>query len=204
MNNIVKSASEFVSKLLKENLPSEFTYHNLIHACDVFDAVTELGKNSGLPDEELEIIQVAAWFHDTGFIKCCLDHENKSIEIADEFLKNIRCPDKKIDRITEIIIMTEMTNIPLSLSDKIIKDADILYIGKEDFYSKCLSLKSELESIDHKKFTESEWLYSSLNFINGTLFFTNYAKSKYEKKRQKNISRLNEMIKKLSPKDHFA
>ena len=197
MNNIVKSASGFVSKLLQENLPAEYTYHNFIHAREVFEAVNELGKNSSLPDEEFEAIQVAAWFHDTGFIKCCLDHENKSIEIAKEFLENIRCPDKKIDRITEIIIMTEMTNIPLSLSDKIIKDADILYIGKEDFYSKCLSLKSELESIDHKNITESEWLYSNLDFICGTSFFTDYAKSHYEKERQKNISHLNEMIKKL-------
>ena len=197
MNNLVKSASEFVSKLLKENLPAECTYHNLIHAQEVFEAVTELGKNSGLPDEELEIIQVAAWFHDTGFLKDYLNHEYNSAEIAKEYLGNIHYPYKKIDRITEIIIMTSMGTEPACLSGKIIKDSDILYIGKEDFYSKCLSLKSELESIDHKKIIESEWLHSSLDFIKRTLFFTDYAKSKYEEGRQKNISRLNEMIKKL-------
>jgi HD superfamily phosphodiesterase len=197
MNDIVRSSSEFVSHFLKENLPSEFTYHNFIHAREVFEAVTELGKNSGLSDEELEIIQIAAWFHDTGFIKDYQDHENKSIEIAKEFLENIRYPDKKINRITEIIVMTDMANIPISLSDKIIRDADILYIGKEDFYYKCLALKSELEIIDHKKLTESEWLNFNLDFINGTVFFTDYAKSKYEPGRQKNISRLNEMINKL-------
>lgn len=204
MNNIIKSVSEFVTKLLNENLPSEFTYHNLIHAREVFEAVTELGENCGLQDEELEIIQVAAWFHDTGFIKSYPDHENKSVEIMKEFLGNIQYPDKKIDRITEIIIMTEMTNYPFSLSDKIIKDADILHIGKENFYSKCLALKSELENIDHKKIVESEWLCSSLDFINETSFFTDYAKSKYEEGRQKNISLFNEMIKKLSRKDHFV
>jgi hypothetical protein len=54
-----------------------------------------------------------------------------------------------------------------------------------------------MESIEHKKFTESEWLHSSLNFINNTLFFTDYAKSNYEVGRQSNISRLREMINKL-------
>ena len=93
--------------------------------------------------------------------------------------------------------MTEMGNIPISLSEKIMRDADILHIGKEEFYSKSLTLKSEWESIDRKKFTELEWLQSSLEFINSTLFYTDYAKSKYERGRQKNISRLNEMIKKL-------
>jgi len=197
MNDIVRSASEFVSVLLKENLPSEFTYHNLSHTREVFDAVTELGKNSGMTNEELEIIQLAAWFHDTGFIKDHQDHENKSIEIAKEYLENIRYPHKKINTLTEIIMMTDMDNIPLSLSDKIIRDADILYIGKEDFYCKCLALKSELESVEHKKLNESEWLHSNFDFINGTVFFTDYAKTKYEPGRIKNISLLNEMINKL-------
>ena len=197
MDNIIKSSSEFVTKLLNENLPSEFTYHNHIHAREVFEAVTELGKNSSLPNEELEIIQVAAWFHDTGFIRSYLDHEYKSIEIVKEYLENIHYPEEKIDKITDIIIMTEMGNIPASLSEKIMRDADILHIGKEEFYSKSLTLKSEWESIDRKKFTELEWLQSSLEFINSTLFYTDYAKSKYERGRQKNISRLNEMIKKL-------
>jgi HD superfamily phosphodiesterase len=197
MNNIVKSASGFVSKLLQENLPAEYTYHNFIHAREVFEAVNELGKNSSLPDEEFEAIQVAAWFHDTGFIKDHLHHEYKSAEIVKEFLGNLRYPEKKIDRITEIIIMTKIGIAPACLSGKIIKDADILHIGKENFFSKCSSLKSELESIDNKKFTESEWLHSSLNFINDTLFFTDYAKSNYEAGRQRNISRLREMINKL-------
>ena len=184
-------------KLLNENLPSEYTYHNLIHAREVFEAVTELGNNSSLPDEELEVIQVAAWFHDTGFIKGYLDHEYNSAEIVKEFLGNIRYPDKKIDRITEIIITTEIGAAPACLSGKIIKDADILHVGKEEFFSKCLALKSELESIDHKKITESEWLHSSLDFISHTLFFTDYAKSNYEAGRQKNISRLKEMMEEL-------
>jgi len=197
MDNLVKSASEFVTNLLSENLPKEYTYHNLIHAQEVFKAVTELGENSGLPVEELEVIQVAAWFHDTGFIKGYLDHEYNSADIAKEFLGNIGYPDKKIDRVNDIIIITEMGTAPASLSGKIIKDADILHIGKEVFYSKCLSLKSELESIDHKKFTDLEWLQSSLDFINRTSFFTEYAISKYEEGRQENIFRLNEMIKKM-------
>ena len=93
--------------------------------------------------------------------------------------------------------MTEIGAAPVCLSAKIIRDADILYIGKEDFFSKCLTLKSELESIEHKKFTDSEWLHSCLDFISSILFFTDYAKSNYEAGRQKNISCLKEMIEEL-------
>jgi predicted metal-dependent HD superfamily phosphohydrolase len=198
MDNVVKFAAEFVTRLLNENLPSEYKYHNLIHAREVFEAVTELGKNSNLSDEELEIIQIAAWFHDTGFVKGHLNHENSSIKILKEFLGNISYPEGKIDRISDIIIMTEMGATPNNLSERIIRDADILHVGKEEFYSKSLTLKSEWENFDHKKFTDLEWLQASMDFINRTLFFTDYANSKYEAGRQKNISSLKEMIEKLN------
>ena len=198
MDNVVKLASEFVTKLLNEKLPSEFKYHNLVHASEVFAAVTELGKNSNLSDEELEIIQLAAWFHDTGFIKGYLNHEKKSIEILREYLINISYPEGKIHRISDIITTTEKGAAPSDISEKIIKDADILHIGGENFYIKSLTLKSEWEIIGLKKFTDFEWLISCLEFINRTFFFTEYAKSKYEAGRQKNISRLKEMIEKLN------
>jgi predicted metal-dependent HD superfamily phosphohydrolase len=198
MDNIVKSSSEFVTRLLNENLSSELTYHNLSHAHEVFEAVTELGKNSNLSEEELEIIQVAAWFHDTGFINGYLNHEYKSVEIANEFLENILYPVEKIKRVTVIIIMTELANTPHSLSEKIIRDADILYIGKDNFFSKCISLRSEWELIDHKKITESEWLQTCLDFISKTMFFTDYAKLKYETVRQSNINCLKGMLQELT------
>jgi len=199
MDNVVKLASEFVTKLLNENLPSEYKYHNLVHAREVFAAVTDLGKNSNLLDEELEIIQIAAWFHDTGFVKDHLDHEYNGVKILKEFLGNFSYPEGKINRISDIIVMTEIGSTPTNLSERIIRDADILHVGKEEFYSKSLTLKSEWEIIDHKKFTDIEWLQASLAFIKRTLFFTDYAKSKYEAGRQKNIFRLKEMIEKLNP-----
>jgi predicted metal-dependent HD superfamily phosphohydrolase len=194
MEKIVKEAADFVTKLLTDKLPPAVTYHNLNHAREVYEGVTELGSNSSLSDEELEIIQIAAWFHDTGFIKGYVDHEYKSIEIAKEYLNNIRYPERKIGRIIDIIYMTELGNVPTNLSEKIIRDADVLHIGKDDFYVKSLNLKTEWESFEIKNYTEVEWLQSSLDFILRTDFFTDYARSKYESGRQENIVRLNAMI----------
>jgi predicted metal-dependent HD superfamily phosphohydrolase len=195
MDNVVKTTSDFVAKLLNESLSPKYSYHNLAHTQEVFDGVTELGINSNLPDNDLEIVQVAALFHDTGFTKGYIDHENKSIEIMKKFLYSFNYPEDKIFRVSEIIIMTDMENNPVNLSQKIIRDADILHIGKEDFYSKSLSLKSEWESVNHKKYSDSEWIQSSLDFINRTFFYTDYAKLKYEPRRQSNIHVLEKMIK---------
>jgi predicted metal-dependent HD superfamily phosphohydrolase len=195
MDNVIKTTSEFVTKLLNENLSSKYSYHNLAHTREVFNGVTELGTNSNLPEDDLEIVQVAALFHDTGFTMGYIDHENKSIQIMKEFLYSFSYPEGKIFRVSEIITMTDMENNPVNLSEKIIRDADILHIGKDDFYSKSLSLKSEWESVDHKKYSDSEWIQSSLDFINRTFFYTDYAKLKYEPGRQKNIQLLEKMAK---------
>ncbi|MDR3610917.1 MAG: HD domain-containing protein [Ignavibacteriaceae bacterium] len=195
MDNIVKTASEYVTDLFNKNLPSVYTYHNLRHTQEVFDAATELGEGSSVSSEELEIIQIAAWFHDTGFTKDYQDHENKSVEIVKEFLESAYYNGNKIRRITDIIKVTKKGNVPESLSGKIIRDSDIIHISKEDFYPRSLSLKAEWEYIDGKKFTESEWMQSSLEFIKRTLFYTDYARLKYEKGREKNILRLTELVK---------
>jgi HD superfamily phosphodiesterase len=197
MDNIIKSASEYVTKLLIEKLPIDYTYHNLNHTREVFDFVTEISNNSNLPSEELEMVQVAAWFHDTGFILGYREHENKSVEIAREFLKNMHYADKKIDSIKEIIKATKKGKSPETLPEKIIRDADILHISKEDFYPRSLTLKAEWENIDDIRYTEAEWIQSSLDFINRTFFYTEYAILNYEAGRQKNIIKLNELIKEL-------
>ena len=197
MTNLVKTASEYITKFLSENLPKECTYHNLTHTYEVFENVTELSENSNLPDEDLEIVQLAALFHDTGFTKGYLNHENKSIEIVKKFLKNVDYGEIEIVKVTDIIKITKRGSIPVHLSEKIMKDADILHISKEDFYPRSLTLKSEWESVDHKHFSETEWIQSSLDFIQRTLFYTEYASLKYEPGRQRNIQKLNEMIKQL-------
>jgi HD superfamily phosphodiesterase len=197
MDNIVKSASEYVTKLLVEKLSSDYTYHNLNHTREVFESATEISQNSSLSSEELEMVQIAAWFHDTGFTLSYREHEKKSIEIVWEFLKNKNYADEKIVCIKDLIRVTKKGNIPETLKGKIIRDADILHISKEDFYPRSLELKAEWENVDNKKYTEAEWIQSSLDFINRTFFYTDYAIMNYEAGRQKNIIKLSELIKEL-------
>ena len=194
MDNIVKKASEYVTGLLTNKLPSECTYHNLAHTLRVVEAVEEIGKNSGLSDVQLEILLLSAWFHDTGFVKAVKGHEVKSIEIANDFLKANAYPAEKTDIINKIINVTEIGRKPVDTLEMIIRDADILHIGKEGFFEKSFSLKHEWEMAGIKKYTETEWIKSGIDFLSRTEFYTRYAKTKYEEGRQKNISHLKKML----------
>ena len=190
MDEVVKKASEYVTGLLTNNLSSEYIYHNLSHTLQVVDNVDEIGRNSGITDDELEMLHISAWFHESGFIRGYKGHERKSIEIADKFLNEYEYPPEKTEIIKKIISVTNLENKPVNILEKIIRDADILHMGKERFFEKSFSLKNEWETVGVKKFTDAEWIESNYSFLTRTVFFTDYAKSKYEEGRQKNIAYL--------------
>lgn len=58
---------EFVLNLLKDNLPAIYCYHNQEHTFYVAEKALEIGKNLGCTEEELELINTAAMWHDTGY-----------------------------------------------------------------------------------------------------------------------------------------
>ena len=84
--NLIEQSENFVSKLLKDKLSNSYTYHNFNHTFDVVAAVTTLADSKNISSSDKEILLIAAWFHDTGYIKGCSNHEDCSIVIASDFL----------------------------------------------------------------------------------------------------------------------
>jgi predicted metal-dependent HD superfamily phosphohydrolase len=195
MNNIVTKASEYVTDLLTKHLPSVYTYHNLLHTQKVVDASTEIGRNSGLTEDQFEILLLTAWFHDTGFVMGLEGHEGKSIELAEKFLKENNYPPEKIELIKNTISATEQAIKPVDILEMIIRDSDIAYIGMDRFYERTFLLKHEWEIARDKKYTEDEWIKSNLEFLTKAEFYTSYAKSRYEEGKQKNITFLKSLLK---------
>src|SRR6478735_8913541 len=76
----------YVFNLLRDKLSPQYLYHNFYHTSEIVKSCNELGKLAELNGEELEILELAAWFHDTGFINGYKDHEVESMRIAEDFL----------------------------------------------------------------------------------------------------------------------
>ncbi|PJB00572.1 MAG: hypothetical protein CO128_00380 [Ignavibacteriales bacterium CG_4_9_14_3_um_filter_30_11] len=190
MKNITQLALNYVTQLFDEKLTDEFTYHNLSHTLEVLENVIEIGANTNITDEKLELVKVAAIFHDTGITDSCNEHELNSCKIAKEFLLKNNINNQKIEDIEQLIQSTNLKNIPITLGQKILRDSDILHTGKKKFYSKSLKLKSEIENIEKKEIHELTWIDSTLEFINNNNYFTKYALENYSDKRQKNIIKL--------------
>lgn len=193
MQNIIQQASDYVSELFNKKLSKKYIYHNLEHTLEVLENVTEIGENSALTSEELEVLEIAAIFHDTGLIDNSSNHEENSVQIAKEFLKSQQYNPEKIDMVTSLILATNLNNDPKDFLHKVLRDADILHIGKKNFYSKSKKLKAEIESLDGKAMEELYWINCTINFLEKVEFKTEYALNNYNKRRLKNIAKLKKM-----------
>ena len=196
MSDLLEKASEYASGIISEKLPKGIVYHNLDHTKEVVTTAEEIGKNSGLSSDDMEMLLIAAWFHDSGITETYNNHEEKSAQIAREFLAMNKYPDEKINTVSNLIIVTKIPQNPKNLLEEIICDADISHIGRKGFNTRSQLLRAEWETLQNKKITDFEWLKSNIEFVAGNKFRTRYAKQNFEKQRLKNLDKLQKKLRK--------
>lgn len=188
-NDIIKKAEQYVNTLFREKLPGKLIYHNFAHTLDVVEYSRKIGKKSGLNDDELEIVTLAAWFHDTGYIDTYKGHEDRGKEIAKDFFAKNPYPADKIEKIFGCIEATKMPQKPQNLLEEVICDADLIHLGEVDFFEYSDLLKSEWETLGIKQVSEAEWHKGSVELLSWHKFFTPYARKKYEQQQAANLLR---------------
>lgn len=192
--NILQKVSDFVKTQYLENLPKDITYHDLEHTREVVKTAKILGEKSDLSSNEMEMLLIAAWFHDLGIAFQYEDHEDKSVEICRDFLTEYNYPQNKVDIISRIIKSTKIPHQPKNLLEKILCDADVSYTGKESFNSRSQFLRKEWENMLGKKISDEEWLTTNINFLENIKFHTLIAKLFYDEKRIKHLYQLQKLI----------
>jgi predicted metal-dependent HD superfamily phosphohydrolase len=197
----VNQVRDYVSNYYRENSPPENVYHNLIHTSEVVDAVKEIAQAEGINDEDLELILLAAWFHDLGYIKTCNGHEDISMEFARKYLNEKKYPAEKIQKITSIIDATKMPQQPKNKLEEILCDADLCHLGTKNTEQKGDLFRLEMEKRCEKVVTDEEWLEISVDFMNQHRFFTGYAIEKFGVQKNINLIRIEKQLKKLKKKN---
>jgi len=196
MSDLLNKASEYASRIISQKLPKGMVYHNVDHTKEVVETTEEIARSSGISNNELEILLLAAWFHDTGITEVYNNHEEKSGEIAKEFLLSNNYPREKVEKVYNLILVTKMPQTPKNLSEEVICDADISHIGRKGFNTRSQLLRAEWENLQNKKISDLEWLKSNIEFVAGTKFHTKYAKENFEEQRSKNLAKLQKKLRK--------
>ena len=118
MNDLLAIVEKYTSNLLRSQLPDTFVYHNLGHTQRVVNYTNELINGENVSGPDAENLLIAAWFHDTGYIKGTKNHEKQSVIVASDFLKEHGLETERIKTITDIILATQIGHQPKNLLEQ--------------------------------------------------------------------------------------
>lgn len=194
MNEIVKKASDFVSWILSPLDEGHF-YHNYEHALEVMERSIYLAKHEWIDNEDIEILALAALFHDTGFIVQYDENEIIWAKIAHNYLKTIWYESDKIHKVEKLIMATDPDyKTPENLLEKIIKDADLDNLWTDDFIRKWDLLLQELKVIKNINLDNHAWHLSALKLIENHTLYTKTQNTERKQWLEENITSLKKLV----------
>lgn len=188
---------EKILRDLKKTLPEYLTYHDFNHTRLVLEKAILIGENEQISDHELLLLKIAALYHDTGYKVSNENHEAESCKIAESELPEFGFDSREISQICEMIMATKIPQKPNSHLAKILADADLEYLGTEEF-----------DTISDKLFTEikyarpeislKDWFSLQIDFISKHKFHTAFCRKYREPKKLENLQKIKERLRLIS------
>lgn len=186
-NPLLMEAELFVKKLFKERLDSKFSYHSLKHTKDVVFYIETISNAEQVNQELKEVLLLAGWFHDTGFVEGYENHEKHSVKIALEFLRNKKVSNDITKKICDLIKATTNNHIPKNKLEEIIKDADNAHLANENYSNLLEQLREEWEYSIDKKYSDTDWLKLNIEFLRKHQYYTKFAQDKWQNLKELNM-----------------
>ena len=117
-----------------ESLSPGLTYHSREHTRDVVQQSERIAREESVTDKrKVFILKIAALYHDTGFMETYSNHEERSCQIFLRDSKSFGLTPAEIKEVTDLIMVTKIPQQPKNLLQRIICDADLDYLGRDDF-----------------------------------------------------------------------
>jgi uncharacterized protein len=183
----------FIVNYLEKNLPDNLTYHGLHHTLDVFNAAIKIAETENLSANEIKLLRIAVLYHDAGFTAKYKEHENKGCEMVRKNLPAAGYTDKEIEIICGMIMATQIPQTPKTLLEKIICDADLDYLGRNDFYKISNTLFEEMKVYGNLN-NEKEWNKIQKKFLDKHQYHTEFGRKNREHKKQQYLQEISQLV----------
>ncbi len=198
-NALVTAAKSHVAEIYKEYFSEQYVFHNFQHATEVVEATRQIAGGHELTAKEMEILLLAAWFHDTGYAQGAEGHEERSAQNARAFLEARQYGVSDIQEVELCIRATKLDAEPETLLAKILCDADLSHLGSKMYWEHCTRLRQELLLTQNIVMSESDWVNFELDFITNHKYYTDVAHELFDKRKQKHIRQMTKHKLRLNP-----
>ena len=173
-----------------DGLSPHLTYHSKEHTIDVLKHSLRIAASEGIVDPyEVLILKFAALFHDIGFLQTYANHEAKGCELFLEYADMEAFSDTEKADIQSLIMATKLPQSPKNHLEQIICDADLDYLGRDDFFIIGDNLRKEF--LHYNIVANNEvWEKLQLNFLSNHHYFTESSRNLREPVKQQNFAKL--------------
>ena len=193
--NIIDDAQKYVSALFDKYISDKLRYHNIRHTENVVVAARLIASECNISGAELEMLLVAAWFHDVGYLETIKDHETLSGKKARVFLEKRGKDRFFIDQVERCIAATKIPQSPIDRLSAILCDADLFYLSQDDFMTDTRIFWNELAAINGQAESDAAYLKQSLRFFENHSYKTDYGKTVLEPGKVANIQKIKAALK---------
>jgi uncharacterized protein len=191
-------ARDYILGRMRKELSPSLTYHTIEHTLDMHQASIRLMDTEHIHDEhERLLIETAAIYHDTGMMISYNDHETQSVLIAGEMLPKFGYTLEEIDEVAGLILVTRLPQMPNTLPEQILCDADLDSLGREDFFIESFKLQLEWNLNGICLTNLEEWLRFEVKFFTGHEYFTKSGRAMRQEQKWKNLQELTSLLDKI-------
>ena len=187
------ASRDFILDKLEKDLSPDLYYHGLHHTLDVMAATEMLCEEENINEYDTLLLKTAATFHDAGFLRSNFDHEIRGCDIVREYLPDFGYAEKEIEKICGMIMATRIPQSPKNKLEEIICDADLDYLGRDDFKKIGDLLFKELK-FHHYLDNRKQWNVLQISFLEKHTFFTNSSRVKRSAKKAMHLAKLKKKI----------
>ncbi len=182
--------------LLSSRLPANLLYHAYGHTEDVISEVISLALTDKLDSRQIEILAIAAAWHDVGFIWSYTNNEPLAADAAKKYLVSIGgYTESEIELIAQMIRDTALVvdgpsykQIPSHPLSRYLLDADLANFGRADFFEKSELQRRELND-DLEPFRRK-----TLALVKNHRWLTPAALTRWQDTKEANIRELERII----------
>lgn len=196
-----EKAYTFLMPKLEKELPSWLTYHNAQHTKNVIEAAEHLAVTENVSGRDLVILKTAALFHDSGFLENHQRHEELSCQFAKKYLPDYEYNDEEIELICSMIMATRLPQTPKEELAKYLCDADLYYLGTEEYDSYAKKLFAEFKKTGFVK-TNAEWQIKQADFLATHNYFTPTARGERDSLKKKVLQKIKSSVKTIQSHSH--
>jgi len=198
---MINEVEMYVSGLLKNETPEGYTYHTLNHTQNVVKNAVFIGIREKLPEEEMNTLRLAAWFHDVGYVKKYQGHEEESAEMAVKFLERHGVEENIRTAVAESILATTFPQSPKSRIAKVLCDADFMHLGQENYFDLAEKLRQEQKNAGIRNLKKAEFDQESVRLFEEHIWHTVFCQNNLEETKQKNLELLKARIAKRATRE---